>query len=89
MLPRFLIPIGFCMVDNTGEGKAEAEGTKAIGIDEEADDANRGMLGWTIKGIVEDAVTDATEILLTLTYHNLKIENPRAYLEIGSSKLTT
>ena len=45
MLPRWPIPIGFCMVDNAGEGKAEAEGTKAIGIDEEADDANRGMLG--------------------------------------------
>ena len=65
MLPRFPIPIGFCSVDNTGEGKAEAEGTKAVGFGEEADDANKGMLGWTVKGIVEDTVTDAPEILLT------------------------
>ncbi len=58
--------MGTCMLNNTGEGKAEAEGTKAVGIGEEADVVNRGMLGWTVKEIVEDAVTDAPEILLTL-----------------------
>ena len=62
--------MGFCMVEYTREVKAEAEGIKAVGIGEEADDANRGMLGWTVKGIVEDAVTDAPEILSTLTCHN-------------------
>ena len=61
MLPRFPIPIGFCIVANTGEGKAEADGTNVGEIIEDAYVANIGKLGSTVKGIVEDAVPDVPD----------------------------
>lgn len=89
MLPRFSIPIGFHIVDNKGEGKSETDWTKVGGIIEDADVDNIGKLGSPVEGIIEDEDHNATEILSTFTYHDSIISNPVAYLEIGSSKLTT